>query len=210
MSTESPLTQNDANSPSRRIDWLSVLLAAVTLVLVGGTAWLRFGPPSRPEPLAVGQSLPPLRLQDLETAEPRLVLGSKGKVTWIVFWSADSPSGSSALANFESAWKRLKLHGRLTMVSAAINSEQPERVRSTLAEVHATVPSYIAGRETLKRFGVGLADPPLHLLVDGEGKIAALVRGGSQEIINRLASQVLRWLEEIDPLGSTRFARING
>ncbi|MBV8127335.1 MAG: hypothetical protein JO114_06660 [Planctomycetaceae bacterium] len=49
---------------------MSVLLALVTLVLVGWTAWLRFGPASRPEPPAVGLALPPLRLLDLETAEP--------------------------------------------------------------------------------------------------------------------------------------------
>ena len=62
------------------------------------------------------------------------------------------------------------------MVTAAINSDQPERVRAALAEIHVTVPAYLAGPETLRRFGAELADPPLHLLVDGEGRIAALVR----------------------------------
>ncbi|MGZ3472402.1 MAG: hypothetical protein ACXVA6_20735 [Isosphaeraceae bacterium] len=83
---------------------MSVLLALVTLVLVGWTAWLRFGPASRPEPPAVGLALPPLRLLDLETAEPLVLLGAKGKVTWIVFWSAGSPSGRASLSKLEGVW----------------------------------------------------------------------------------------------------------
>ncbi|MGZ3433517.1 MAG: hypothetical protein ACXWN0_17420 [Isosphaeraceae bacterium] len=95
------------------------------------------------------------------------------------------------------------------MVTAAINSDQPERVRAALAEIHVTVPAYLAGPETLRRFGAELADPPLHLLVDGEGRIAALVRGAGQDAISRLAAQVQSWLEEMDPLGKTRFAKTN-
>jgi len=105
--------------------------------------------------------------------------------------------------------ERLESHRRLTMVTAAVNSDQPERVRAALAEIHAAVPAYLAGPETLRRFGAELADPPLHLLVDGEGHIAALVRGAGQDTINRLETQVQRWLEEMDPPGNTRFARTN-
>ncbi len=209
MNSESSRARTNGNSPSRRLDRVSVLLALVTLVLVAWTAWLRFGPASRPEPPAVGQALPPLRLLDLETAEPLVLLGAKGKVSWIVFWSAGSPSGRAGLSQLEGVWKRLKAHRRLTMVTAAVNSDQPERVRAALAEIHAAVPAYLAGPETLRRFGAELADPPLHLLVDGEGQIAALVRGAGQDTFNRLATQVQRWLEEIDPLGNTRFAKTN-
>jgi hypothetical protein len=196
----------NGRSPSIRLDRVSVLLALVTLVLVGWTAWLRFGPASRPWPAAVGQALPPLRLVDLETAEPLVLLGAKGKVSWVVFWSAGSPSGRAGLAQLEGVWKRLKPHRRFSMLTAAVNSDQPDRVRAALAEIHAAVPAYLAGPETLRRFGAELADPPLHLLVDGDGRIAALVRGAGQDTINRLESQVQRWLEEIDPLGNTWFA----
>lgn len=82
-------------------------------------------------------------------------------------------------------------------------------MRAALAEIHVTVLAYLAGPETLRRFGAELADPPLHLLVDGEGRIAALVRGAGQDAINRLAAQVQSWLEEMDPLGKTRFAKTN-
>ncbi len=192
------------------LDRVSVLLALVTLVLVGWTAWLRFGPASRPEPPVVGQALPPLRLLDIETAEPLVLLGARGKVTWIVFWSAGSPSGRAGLSKLEGVWKRLKSHRRFAMVTAAVNSDQPERVRAALAEIHAAVPAYIAGPETLRRFDAEMADPPLHLLVDGDGRIAALVRSAGQDAINRLAERVQRWLEEIDPMGNTLFAESKG
>jgi hypothetical protein len=205
--SETSRSQEINESTSRRLDRVSVLLALVTLVLVGWTAWLGFGPASRPEPPAVGLTLPPLRLLDLEAAEPLVLLGAKGKVTWIVFWSAGSPSGRASLSKLEGVWKRLKPHRRFTMVTAAIDLDQPERVRAALAEIHATVPAYLAGPETLRRLGGELADPPLHLLVDGEGRISALVRGAGQDTINRLAAQVQRWLEEMDPLGNTRFAK---
>ena len=60
--SEASHPQEIDESPSHRLDRVSVLLALVTLVLVGWTAWLRFGPASRPEPPAVGLALPPLRL----------------------------------------------------------------------------------------------------------------------------------------------------
>jgi hypothetical protein len=207
MTSETNRAQLNSNSTSHRLDRVSVVLALVTIVLVCWTAWLRFGPASRPEPPAVGQALPPLRLLDLETAEPLVLLGAKGKVAWIVFWSTDSPSGRAGLSKLDAVWKRLKSHRRFTMVTAAANPDQPQRVRAALAEIQTTVPAYLAGAETLRRFGAELADPPLHLLVDGDGQIAALVRGAGQDTINRLATQVERWLEEIDPLGNTRFAR---
>jgi hypothetical protein len=210
MNSDTIKSPAQGGSRSRRVDRVSVLLALVTLVLVGWTAWLRFGPASRPEPPVVGQALPPLRLLDIETAEPLVLLGARGKVTWIVFWSAGSPSGRSGLSKLEGVWKRLKSHRRFAMVTAAVNSDQPERVRAALAEIHAAVPAYIAGPETLRRFDAEMADPPLHLLVDGDGRIAALVRSAGQDAINRLAERVQRWLEEIDPMGNTLFAESKG
>jgi hypothetical protein len=206
MNYETSSEQANGDSPSRRLDWVSLLMALATVAIVGWTAWLRFGPVPRPEPPAVGSALPPLRLLDLETSEPLVLLGLKGKVAWIVFWSAGSPSGGASLSRLEGVWKRLKSHRRFTLLTAAVNSDQPERVRAALAEIHATLPAYLAGPGTRRRFGAELADPPLHILIDGEGRIAALVRRGGQETINRLAAQVQGWLEEMDPLGNTRFA----
>ena len=93
------------------------------------------------------------------------------------------------------------------MVTAAINSDQPERVRGPGRDPcdRAGLPRRSRDTPSLWR---ELADPPLHLLVDGEGRIAALF-GAGQDAINRLAAQVQSWLEEMDPLGKTRFAKTN-
>jgi len=104
MHSETSRSQEIDESPSHRLDRVSVLLALVTLVLVGWTAWLRFGPASRPEPPAVGQALPPLRLLDLETAEPLVLLGAKGKV-------AGSSSGRQDLHQAGPACRSSKASG---------------------------------------------------------------------------------------------------
>ena len=191
---------------SRRIDKLSVFLALATLVIVGWTAWMRFAPSPRPDPPAVGSALPPLPLIDLETSEPLVLLGLKGKVVWVVFWSAGTPSGDASLTRMDSVWKRLKADRRFSLVAAAVNSKDPQRVLDVLAKNHSTLPAYLAGPETCRRFGAGPADPPLHLLCDAQGRIAAITRGGGQGTIDRLEAQVQSWLEELDPMGNTRFA----
>ncbi len=208
MHSETTSPQETGDSFSRRFDRASVLLALGTLLIVGWTAWLRFGPPPGLEPLAVGSALPPLGLRNLETAEPLVLLGLKGKVVWIVFWTASSSSSQASLSRLERVWRRLGPHRRFSLVTAAVDWEQPERVRTALAEAHETVPAYLASPETRQRFGAEQADPPLHLLIDAQGRVAALARGGAQETIDRLAAQVQGWLEDLDPLGSTRFAVI--
>ena len=136
----------------RRMDRLTVFLGLATLVIVGGTAWLRFGPAPRPEPPAVGSALPPLRLMDLETSEPLVLLGLKGKVVWVVFWSAGS------LGPGKPVQARARLEA--PQVASAVHpggggrrSGQPDRVRAALAEARSTLPVYLAGPETCRRFG---------------------------------------------------------
>jgi hypothetical protein len=189
MDFESEGIETCGKAPPGRIDWVTVFLGLATLLIVGWTAWLRFGPAPRPE-----------------TAEPLVLLGLRGKVVWVVFWSAGSPSGRESLVKLEAVWKRLKPHQRFTLVAAAVDSGQPERVRAAVAEVRSTLPVYLAGPETRRRFGVEDADPPLHLLIDPQGRVAALARGAGQETIDRLASQARGWLDELDPLRNTRFA----
>ena len=202
MHSETSHPQEIDESPSHRLDRVSVLLALVTLVLVGWTAWLRFGPASRPEPPAVGLAAS-ASASGPRDREPLVLLGAKGKVTWIVFWSAGSPSGRASLSKLEGVWS-LKSHRRFTMVTAAINSDQPERVRGP-------------GRDPCDRAGLP-PGPELRRLCRTRrpsapssrrrrGSIAA--RSAGQDAINRLAAQVQSWLEEMDPLGKTRFAKTN-
>jgi hypothetical protein len=196
----------DDGLPPWRIDWWAVLLGGLTLVIVGGTAWLRFGPTPRPEPPALGSALPPLRLLSLEDSEPLVLLGLRGKVVWLVFWSAHSSSGRESLPRLEEAWKRLKPHPRFALAAAAVDSAHPEQVRAAVAEAATSLPVYLAGPETCGRFGAGDADPPLHLLTDPRGRVAAVARGSGQETIDRLTSRARGWLDAIDPLRNTRFA----
>ena len=110
------------------------------------------------------------------------------------------------MSRLEDAWRRLKSHQKFTLVAAAVNVREPERVARPLARRPIPLPVYLAGPETCRRFGVAGADPPLHLLVDPQGRVAALARGSGQETIDRLAAQARGWLEELDPLRNTRFA----
>jgi hypothetical protein len=52
----------------------------------------------------------------------------------------------------------------------------------------------------------GTAIPPLHVLIDEDGRILALARGAGRPTIARIADQARRRLAELDPLDHTRFA----
>jgi hypothetical protein len=135
-----------------------------------------------------------------------LIAGQNGKVLWLVFWSADSNRGREELARLEPFWRRLRRSGRLSPVAAAVDFDRPDRVRAALSEMHATFPAYLAPAETLRQFGVQASDPPLHALIDAEGRVAVLARAASPEAIRRLAAQVQGWLDELDPRCPSRFA----
>ena len=194
--------------PKRRIDPMSGLMMLVTLVAIAGAAWLRFGRSSSPEvaTAAVGVEAPPLRLIDPETSEPIVLVGLNGKVVWVVFWSAASPSGRSCLAELESASRRLRTHRRFAMVAAAVELDDPAKVRAAAREAGFQPPVYLAGAETRRRFHAEDADPPLHVLIDAGGRILAMARGDGQPTIGRIAEEARRRLDEIDPHGEMRFA----
>ena len=90
------LLMQEANDvpTKRRIDGVTAIMIVVTVASLLGTVWLRTWRQPRDEPPAVGALAPPLRLLDLETLEPVVLVGVRGKVVWVVFWSADSASGA--------------------------------------------------------------------------------------------------------------------
>jgi hypothetical protein len=206
MDASAPLGEPEDGRPPRRFDWVSLLMGLVTILVVACAAWLRFAPSSLIEPPAVGSALPPLRLLDLQSSEPLVLLGLKGKIIWVVFWSPDTQTGRAVLPQLEKAWRRLRSHGRFSMVAVAVDRAQSESARKAMAEIHATLPVYLATPETRRRFGVQDADPPLHLLIAERGQVAALAKGAGQETIDRLASQARARLDELDPMRNTRFA----
>src|SRR5947209_5634195 len=85
----------------RGFDPVAAAMAAVVVAALGGAAWLRFGPPAAPEPPAAGKAAPALRLLDAHTSEPLVLLGLRGKVVWVTFWSAAPPHGAADLAALE-------------------------------------------------------------------------------------------------------------
>ena len=188
-------------------------MTAITVAAIVGAAWLRYGPRfprEGPEAadVSVGARAPLLRLLDLETSEPMLVLGLGDRVIWVVFWSAESPSGRACLPELEAAWKKLKAHRRFTLVTAAIEADKPAVVRAAVAASGVDLPVYLASPETRRRFHAQAADPPLHVVIDAGGQVVTMARHAGPSTIDRIAEQVRRRLEELDPIGETRFAAV--
>ncbi|APW63612.1 hypothetical protein [Paludisphaera borealis] len=208
MSTDPAIPSGDA--PGKRYDRPSAVLGLITLALVIATAWLRLGPGLWPTPPTVGSLLPPTRLERLQDDEPLLLLGVEGRVTWLVFLSAESVEGRAVLPQLEAVWKKLRPSKRFAVVAAAVDQGVPEQLRTALAayQGEGRLPLYLAGHEARRVFGVDGADPPWHFLVDPEGRIATIARGSGKETIDRLAKQAGRWLESLEPLEEAHFARV--
>jgi hypothetical protein len=192
----------------RRIDGITGVMVVVTVASLLGAVWLRTRRPLEHEPAVVGSLAPPLRLLDLETSEPIVLVGLRGKVVWVVFWSADSSSVGSSLAAIGSAWGELKTEPRLATAAAAVEVGDRDRVRvrAAAAESGVKLPVYLATAETRRRFGALQADPPLNVLIDGDGHIATIARGTSPQTIERITAQARRMLDELGPVDETRFA----
>jgi hypothetical protein len=206
MDQETAERPGSGKQSGRRVDWLSLLMAVITLAAIGWAAWRHLARADRLTPLSVGSHVPPLALLDLDKSERLLMTGQKGKVVWLFFWSADSARGREELTRLKPFWTRLRQHERFSPVAAAVDYDRPDRVRSVYSEMHATFPAYLAPPETLRRFAVGTSDPPLHVLIDAGGQIAVLARAESPEALRRLAAQVQGWLDALDPRGPSRFA----
>ena len=189
--------------PRRRVDWPAAAMAAVTTAALVWAAWLRFGPPPPPEPPAPGAWPPPLHLLDPADGEPVLLMG-RGKVVWVTFWSTASPSAAADLARLDRAWSGLKGRRRFLAVAAAVDADRPGRVAGVLAAARAGRPAYLATPGTRRAFGVG--EPPLHVLIDESGRVAAVARGWRDATLDRLARQAGAALDVADPGGDARLA----
>ena len=95
-------------------------------------------------------------------------------------------------------------------MTAAVESGEPDRVRAVVAESGVDLPVYLASPDSLRRFAAENADPPLNVLIDAEGQVIAIARGAGEATLDRLADQAKRRLDELDPMGNTRFAHRTG
>lgn len=187
------------------IDWPSAFMALVTTVALAWTVWLRWGSEPQVEPPTVGTTVPPLRLLDPDTAQPIVLVGLRGKVVWITFWAAKDPG---EFAQLDRVWERLGSRRGFSMVAAAVDAEAAGRVRTRVEGAKSRLPVYLASAETCRKFGAAAPNLPLHFLIDESGQVGAIAHGAGPETFARLAEQAERWLDELEPLGKTRFAQI--
>jgi hypothetical protein len=92
------------------------------------------------------------------------------------------------------------------MVVAAADTNQPAPVRAAVAECRVKLPVYLASAETVLRYDVSVLATPLHVLIDPDGRIAAIARETGPQTIERIAGQAARLLDEMGPQDDTRFA----
>jgi hypothetical protein len=187
-------------------DWPSAVMATVAIAALLAAAWFRSGSTTKVKSISVGESAPLLRLTDLDSGEPLVMLGLKGKVVWLVFWSAGARDAPQSLAAIARASSKLRSHRRFAILTAAAEADNPGRVRAALAESQSDLPAYLASADNRLRFGAENADPPLHVLIDAEGQVLTIARGTSQSTLDRIADQARRHLDELAPADNTRFA----
>lgn len=193
-------------------DRIAALLALVTSVALVSVLWFRYGPGAgrsaeadHPGP---GTRVPALVLADAETGAPRVVSlgGPVGRVVWVTFWSASAPDAGADLEALEPVWARLRSRSRFTMVVAAVESDRPEVVRAARDAARTTIPVAVAPPATRRAFGAEGRGLPIHVLIDEEGRVVALARDRDEASLERLTNQAERRLDDLEPLGRSRFA----
>jgi hypothetical protein len=189
---------------ARGLDWPSAAMAVVAMLAVGWTLWLRFGPPARGEPPAAGSVPPRLRLLDVDRAEPVVLVGLRGKVIWLTFWSARSPTAAVELRALDAVWRRFQDRTPFTMFAAAIETGEPSLVRAAVDASKVTVPVYLASAEMRQAYGA--SNPPLHVIIGDDGRVIAVARGVDEGTMKRLTRQVEQRLDQLEPRHNGRFA----
>jgi hypothetical protein len=135
--------------PRGRFDPVNAMMALVASIAIASLIWTRFGPVPPVEAPRVGSALPMLHLLDPETSEPLLLLGLRGKVVWVCFWSSASPSSHADVAELDRQWTRLKSLKRFAMAAVSVDADRAgaEAVRAAVAASGATLPVY-RGRDS--------------------------------------------------------------
>jgi len=177
---------------------------AVALALLAASAWIYLGVRDRAAPLLVGSRFPPTRLERLADADPLLVLGQEGRVTWLVFLPIDAREGLEPLAQLESHWRKFRANSRFSLVAAAVDNHQPSRAPA-LGEYRGRLPLYVADGEVQHLFGVDRVDSLRHILIGPRGRIDLIADGSDGETIDRVAHRARLWLDALAPPRDARF-----
>lgn len=181
------------------IDWTSAALALVTLAALSWLAWDRFGPRPIGPPIAVGSPAPPLVLNDPETGEQATIWNRPRHVLWVAFWSPDGPHARAELDAIVRVWRRLSGRPPFAMILAVIDPDRRPEWRSVLSEQADDLPVLIAREPCRRAFGV--QSPPMHFLIDDQGRIAATAGGLDRPTpLESLAEQAENLLDAIAPI----------
>jgi hypothetical protein len=133
-----------------------------------------------------------------------VVLGLRGKVVWLTFWSARSPSAQADLRALDAIRTRLVSRPRFTLLAAAIDADRPAEVRAAVAAARVSLPVYLASPQTRRAYGV--ARTPLHLLLGPDGRVLAAAQGSQPATLARLQKRAEEALDRLEPPTRQRFA----
>lgn len=198
-------TSSTARGERPAFDWLSLGMAAVITAALSWTLWLRIGPGSWPDPPSPGDRAPLLMLKPIDGGEPVVLAGTRGKIVWLVFWSASRGDAGSVLLELAQIQRRFAASQHFQLLAVAID-EDLARARALLkqANLPAEVGVYLAPARTRRAFGAW--DLPMHIVIDEQGMVAAVLGGKESGDPRRLGDRVQEWLKPLDPLGGNRFA----
>lgn len=177
---------------------------AAALALVAASAWIYLGFRNRSAPLLVGSRFPPTRFERFEDADPLLVLGLEGRVTWLVFLPIDAREGLEPLAQLESHWREFRSNSRFSLVAATVDHQRPVS-SSALGEYRGRLPLYVADGDVQHLFGVDRVESLRHILIGPRGRIDVIANGSDQETIDRVARRARLWLDALAPPRDARF-----
>jgi hypothetical protein len=176
-----------------RPDRTSPILGLIALVVLGYTAWLRFGPRPWPEPPAAGSAAPPLVLRMPGEDSPRLLLGLRDQVAWVVFEPSrrgdvsEEPDGIAPLRRFA------RSHPLFRLIVAAPDGEE------------AGAPDRDAFYPEATRRAFGAKALPFHVLIGEDGRILGTARGDDREALEGLLAVARERLKRLEPTPPDRF-----
>lgn len=188
-----------------RWPWRPSAALAISFGLLAASACLWWGVGERSSPPVVGSRFPPTQLERLEGADPFLVLGLEGRVTWLVFLPVDAAEGLEPLAQLEPFQREFRSNRRFSLIAATIDARGPDHRSLALREYQGRLPLYVAGGDAQRLFGVERVGSARHILIGPRGRIDLIADGSGRQTMERVASRARLWLRAMAPPRDARF-----
>lgn len=190
-------------NPKSGFDRASAAMALATALVLAVVIGVQCRPEPIGDPPGAGATAPPLGLIDARTNQPTLVFARPERVLWVAFWSPRTPGATQEL---ERIWRRFRARKPFMLVVVALDAGDAARLEKSLGDSAPELPIYVATAATRRDFGV--AEPPLHFLIDEDGRVVATARGDGENL-EGMATAAEGLLDAIDQ-PRDRFARIPG